>query len=141
MRRLSPGEEALAASVFGQAIDLVRVRLQPWPGPFGMVLGSLVLLPPGMPDDFAEAGRRMQSFLLHELTHVWQFQTRPWWTLKSWAGVFVSGGYGRGLPGYRLPPQWAWATLNLEQQARAVEIGWMAGDLRETPFSTEGNIA
>ena len=136
MRRLSPGEEALAASVFSEAIDLLRVRLQPWPGPFGMVLGSLVLLPPNMPDDFGEAGARMQAWLLHELTHVWQFQTRPWWTLKSWAGVFLAGGYGPGLPGYRLTIPFNWDRLNLEQQARAVETGWLAGDLGGTPFAT-----
>jgi hypothetical protein len=135
MRRLSPGEAALAGAVFGEAIDLDRVRLTPWPAGFGMVVGSLVLLPPAMPDDFAEAGARMQAWLLHELTHVWQFQTRPWWTLRSWAGVVISGGYGPGLPGYRLPERWTWDALNLEQQARAVETGWLGGDLRGTPFS------
>ena len=134
MRRLSPGEESLAASVFGEAIDLARVKLQPWPGPFGMELGSLVLMPPNMPDDFSEAGRRMQAWLLHELTHVWQFQTRPFWTLTSWAGVFFTGGYGPGLPGYWLTIPFNWAKLNLEQQARAVEMGWLAGDLAATPF-------
>jgi hypothetical protein len=134
MRRLTPGEEALAAKVFGGAIRLERVRLAAWPGGFGLVLGSLILIPTDMPDDFAEAGQRLQAWLLHELTHVWQFQTRPLWTLASWAGVVLSGGYGPGLPGYRLPERWRWEGLNLEQQARAVETGWMAGDLEGTPF-------
>ena len=134
MRRLSADEEALAFSVFGDAIAYGRVRLTYWPMGFGMVLGSLILLPPGVPADVALAGSRMRAWLLHELTHVWQFQTRPWWTVRSWAGVVVSGGYGPGLPGYRLPARWDWAGLNLEQQARAVETGWLARDLGGTPF-------
>ncbi len=135
MRRLTPGEALLAAGVFGVAIDLDRVRLARWPMSFGMVLGSLIFLPPGAPDDVAEAGARMRAWLLHELTHVWQFQTRPCWTLKSWAGVLLSGGYGPGLPGYRLAARWDWEELNLEQQARAVETGWLERDLAGTPFA------
>jgi hypothetical protein len=135
MRRLTPGEEALAAKVFGRAIRTERVRLLTWPGGFGLVLGSLMLIPHGLPTDFSEAGRRLQAWLLHELTHVWQFQTRPWWALRSWAGVVLSGGYGAGLLGYRLPERWRWESLNLEQQARAVELGWMERDLGGTPFA------
>jgi hypothetical protein len=136
LRRLSPGEEALALAVFGEALRTTQVRMLGWPMRFGMVLGSLMFVPFGAPDDFAEAGRRPQSWLVHELTHVWQFQTKPWWTLRSWAWVFFRGGYGPGLPGYRLPAEWVWDRLNLEQQARAVELGWLAGDLNGTPFAS-----
>ncbi len=124
-RPLTDFEVAMARSVFGDAVDYGRVRLANLIiGKFAVTLGSLVVFPAyaPIPEDFTEESVWTQAWLMHELTHVWQFQTRPLWTLLSWAGVFLTGGYGRGLPGYRYawPPP-AWERLNLEQQAAMVE--------------------
>ena len=122
-RPLTPGEIALAERVFGDALDTNRVRIvrRAW-GRFAFVVGDRVHVPPGAPEDFAAASLRGQAWLVHELVHVWQFQTGAWRTLASWLSVAATGGYGPGLPGYayRLPLK-PWRRCNLEQQARLVE--------------------
>ena len=87
-----------------------------------MTLGRRVLFPDEPPDDFAAEPLRAQAWLVHELVHVWQFQTAPARTVLSWARTAAAGGYRRGLPGYRYPwPPPPWDALNLEQQASLVE--------------------
>ena len=85
----------------------------------------MIWMPYDAPPDFAAAPRHLRAWLVHELTHVWQFATAPAMTLRSWAGVVVSGGYGPGLPGYAYAHPIEWAALNLEQQARAVEHAFL----------------
>lgn len=123
-RRLTAGETALAAAVFGPAVRFDAVRLQEggW-GRWAVTVGSRVFLPPGLVrSDFAGAGVEAQALLIHELVHVWQFQTRPLRTLASWAGAVATGGYGPGLPAYRYRlPLAPFGTLGLERQASVVE--------------------
>ncbi|HTK36608.1 MAG TPA: hypothetical protein VL358_15155 [Caulobacteraceae bacterium] len=132
-RPLTAGEVAIARSVFGEAVDYARVRLSTrrWGG-FAIAFGSYVTFPPASPApaDFAAESIRRQAWLIHELVHVWQFQTAPLRTLASWALTVVRGGYGPGLPGYRYRlPLKPWAAHNLEQQASIVEHAFV---LRET---------
>ena len=132
-RPLTDAEAALPRSVFGVAIDLGPVRLSTRRrGVFAIALGPYVSFPPShpIPDDFARAGLELQAWLIHELVHVWQFQTAPIRTLLSFALTALGGGYGPGLPGYRYGwPLRPWPALNLEQQARIVEHAFL---LRET---------
>lgn len=129
-RRLTEGEARLARRVFGAAIACERVRIGGGGfGPFAVTLGSRLLLPRYLrAKDFSRAEPALQGLFVHELTHVWQFQTRPLWTLLSWARAVLSGGYGPGLPAYRyaLPLQ-PFARLNLEQQASVVEHAFLLG--------------
>ena len=125
MRRLSPSERALAQAVFGDAIRLHRVRIARGPQRFAVTLGSTIVFPHAAPDDFANAALHDRAWFVHELVHVWQFQTRPAWTLASWATTAAAGGYGPGLPGYGYAHPFEWAQLNLEQQARVVEHAWL----------------
>lgn len=132
-RPLTPGEQALARSVFGEAIDYDRVRISTrrW-GWAAICFWSHITFPPShpAPRDIAFQGWRDRALLIHELTHVWQFQTSSIRTLMSWAGVLLSGGYGAGARGYRYPlPPKPWAACNLEQQASMVEHAYL---LRET---------
>ena len=90
-----------------------------------MTLGPVILMPADAPDDFAPAALPLQAWLVHELVHVWQFTTAPARTLRSWAGVVASGGYGPGLPGYTYVHPFDWGALNLEQQARVVEHAFL----------------
>ncbi len=136
---------------------LDAVRLHPGGfGAFAVTLGSHIFLPPHMARaDFAAADIGSRALLVHELAHVWQFQTRTIRTLASWAGVALSGGYGPGLPGYRYTlPLAPFDTLNLEQQASVVEHAFLlraggrsgrmsarlcAADLAASPFpATQG---
>ncbi len=121
LRRLSVGEVRLAAEVFGAALDPRRVWLLTGAptGGWAMVLFGLMLFP-GELADFAAEPVPTQAWFVHELTHAWQFQTRPLWTLASWARVALSGCYlNRRAYRYTLPV--AWDRLNLEQQAKVVE--------------------
>lgn len=126
-RPLTSGERALAAGVFGDALDLAPVRLHAHPfGAFAVTIGPRILFPGEPPRDFAAAPLEAQGWLVHELVHAWQFQTAPLRTLASWAKVALSGGYGPGLPGYRYPwPPPPWRRLNLEQQASLVQDAFL----------------
>ncbi|MEZ0224896.1 MAG: DUF4157 domain-containing protein [Alphaproteobacteria bacterium] len=85
-RHLTPGEIALAKTVFGDSLDYARVRLH-----------NKRILPPGIqhrhqavakgsdisfprdayaPDFSAETNPQKQSVFIHELVHVWQHQNR-----------------------------------------------------------------
>ena len=123
IRRLTTWERALARSVFGEALEAARVRLVLHRAriPFAVTLGRFVTLPGETIVEFAGESLDLQAWLIHELTHVWQFQTAPRRTLVSWAKVMTGGGYGRGLPAYRYALPAAWDALNLEQQAAVVE--------------------
>ena len=152
-RGLTPGEVALARKVFGEAIVLDRVRLHRGGfGRFAVTIGSRVFLPDSLVrSDFSCAELPAQALLVHELVHVWQFQTQPLNTLASWAVTVASGGYGPGSPGYRYDlPVTDFRRLGLERQASVVEhlfilrrggrsgampAGLKAADLAEaTPF-------
>src|SRR5690606_17987808 len=87
-RKLTAGERALARSVFGTAIDYdaVSMRRRRW---FPLQPRKVLMAPcghihfhPGSPwycDDFSEADLGLQGLFVHEMTHVWQAQTRGKW--------------------------------------------------------------
>jgi hypothetical protein len=104
-------------------------------GPFAVTVGSRLFLPLHLrADDFATADVMLQALFVHELTHVWQFQTRPLWTLASWARAVLTGGYGPGLPAYRYRlPFGRFHRLNLEQQASLVEHAFLLRRGRRSP--------
>ena len=141
-RRLTAGEIALAEGVFGGAIDYanVTIRDRSW-GATAICFGSHITFPPHhpAPKDFASEGVRLQAWLIHELTHVWQFQTAPLRTIASWAGVLASGGYGAGQPGYRYAlPLKGWDAYNLEQQASIVEHAFLLWRAAPCPAAPRG---
>ena len=119
MRRLTRGERELAASVFADAIDYeaVRVCRRKW---FPFQPKNTVMAPDGhvwihpqsdlWREDFAEAPAHLQGLLVHELTHVWQAQTRGRWYLVLMRHPFCRYRYA-----YR--PGWPLERYGLEQQA------------------------
>lgn len=113
--------------MFGEAIDYASVRLAAVaPLGFAVTLGPLILFPLGSPEDFAAADLRAQAWLIHELTHVWQFASAPTRTLTSWAKAVLTGGYGPGLPAYRYSlPLGDFVAYGLEQQASIVEHAFL----------------
>lgn len=140
-RRLTPGEVALAQRVFGAAIRLDPVRVHAGGfGRFAVTVGSHLFLPDGLrQDDFAVAEPLTRALFIHELVHVWQFQTRPLRTLASWARAVLTGGYGPGLPAYRYSlPFGAFATLGLERQASVVEHAFLLGQGLRTAAMPSG---
>lgn len=130
LRRLSAGETALAAAVFGDSLDPAR----PWvltgapSGGWAMVVVGVMLFPVDIADFAAEPIER-QAWFVHELTHVRQFQTRPWRTLWSWARLALTGAY---LTRRAYAPPEPGARPTLEQEAMAVEAAFLAG--RKVPL-------
>jgi hypothetical protein len=140
-RRLTEGEARLARRVFGAAIIDRRIRISGGGfGPFAVTVGSRLFLPRHLgAEDFSKAEAALQGLFVHELTHVWQFQTKPLWTLLSWARAVLTGGYGPGLPAYRYSlPLGAFARLNLEQQASVVEHAFLLRMGRRSPAMPAG---
>ena len=127
-RPLTEGEVALARSVFGEAVDYGRVRLirgKWWPlQPRGIVMaptGNIHFHPqdPRWSEDFSKSALELQGLLMHELTHVWQAQTRGRFYLPLMRHPFCRYAYD-------LVPGWTFDRYGLEQQAEIVRHAFLA---------------
>jgi len=115
-RPLTPAETALAASVFGDAIDYTRVGVanRKWaffqPRRTTMApMGNIHFHPAGSlyRDDFADAPLAAQGLFIHEMVHVWQHQKGIFLPLRR--HPFCRYDYtlapGRPLTGYGIEQQ------------------------------------
>ena len=121
-RALTAGERALAASVFGGALDCDPVRIVPrkwWPlQPRGTAMapdGSIWFHPqsPWLSADFSREPAGTRGHFVHELVHVWQVQRWGRWHLILLRHPFCRYRY-------RLVPGRPFARYGLEQQAEMV---------------------
>lgn len=69
-------------------------------------------------DDFAQADLHLQGHFIHEMTHVWQAQTRGRWYLVLMRHPFCRYGY-------TLEPGRPLARYGLEQQAEIVRHAFL----------------
>lgn len=126
-RELTSGERALAASIFGAAIDYDRVRLyrrKYWPfHPRGYTMapdGHLWFHPHGelYSEDFSTEPLSLQGHFVHEMTHVWQAQTRGRWYLPLRRHPWCRYDYAleRGKP---------FARYGIEQQAEIIRHAFL----------------
>ena len=127
-RPLTDGEIALARTMFGDAIDYARVRMvrgKWWPlQPRGIVMaptGNIHFHPADTrwSEDFATASLSLQGLFIHELTHVWQTQTRGRFFLPLMRHPFCRYAY-------RLQDGWRFDRYGLEQQAEIVRHAFLA---------------
>ncbi len=124
VRGLTQGEAALAVSVFGQAVVLDRVRLMAAPRPLnrafvpGRWFGRDWIVWPhvSLLDDLSRGPLHGQATLIHELVHVWQAQQGVNLLIAK-----LRAGDSRASYRYPLDPACGWASLNIEQQAMAIE--------------------
>lgn len=134
-RPLTASERDLAASIFGDAIDYGRVRIHRrkwWPfQPSNVTMapdGHLWFHPraPHYRDCFGSAPLNAQAHFIHEMTHVWQAQTRGRWYLPLMRHPFCRYRYslkiGKPLTRY-----------GLEQQAEIVMHAFMARNGHPVP--------
>lgn len=128
VRPLTAGEIALARSAFGAAVDYGRVRIirgRWWPfQPRGIVMaptGNIHFHPadPRWSDDFAAESLSLQGLFIHEMTHVWQSQTRGKYYLPLMRHPFCRYGY-------QLAPGRRFDLYGLEQQAEIVRHRFLA---------------
>lgn len=127
-RSLTPGELALAHSVFGATINLapVRIRRRRW-FPFqprGTVMAPMghIHFHPAGPhyrDDFSTAPLGLQGLFIHELVHVWQTQRRGRFYLPLARHPFCRYGY-------TFAPGKPFTAYGIEQQAELVCHAFLA---------------
>lgn len=113
--------------MFGAAIDTakVRIRRRRW---LPLQSRQTTMAPAGhlhfhplsanYCDDFSQAPPGLQGHFIHEMTHVWQAQTRG----RAW--VILRGLWDRRY-GYRLTPGKPLRAYGLEQQAELVAHAFM----------------
>ena len=127
-RPLTPGEVELARSIFGDAIDYDQVRLvrrRWWPfQPRGIVMaptGNIHFHPASdkWSDDFSLDPLSAQGLFIHEMTHVWQTQTRGRFYLPLMRHPFCRYSYA-------LVPDRPFWRYGLEQQAEIVRHAFLA---------------
>ena len=127
-RSLTPGEIALARSIFGDAIDYSKVRMvrrKWWPfQPRGTAMaptGNIHFHPHGSlwSEDFAREPLQRQGLFIHELTHVWQSQTRGRFYLPLMRHPFCRYRYS-------IVPGRPFGRYGLEQQAEIVRHAFLA---------------
>jgi len=126
-RPLTPGEVALAASMFGDAIDYARVRVhrRAW-FPFQPRLvtmapdGDLWFHPdsPHWRADFASASLDLQGHFIHEMTHVAQAAHGGHWWLPLMRHPFCRYDY-------TLIPGKPFGRYGIEQQAEIVRHAFL----------------
>ncbi len=127
-RPLTPGELAMAKSVFGGALDLAPVRIRrrrffPFQ-PRGTVMAPMghMHFHPASPvyrDDFAQAPLDLQALFIHELVHVWQTQQRGRFYLLLMRHPFCRYAY-------EFDPARPFAAYGIEQQAELVAHAFLA---------------
>lgn len=141
-RRLTANEISLARRIFSDGIDYARVKIYrgiPYLPAINVAVspnGHIYFPRSNCPADFALAGSSHQMWLIHELTHVWQFQQgfHTWW-----AGILLmaAGGYLRRKAYVYPPPSQIkrFGDLNMEQQADLVAHYFAACHLPENHYS------
>ena len=129
-RSLTPGEIALARSLFGDAIDYSKVRMvhrKWWPlQPRGTAMapsGNIHFHPRGdlWSEDFSKEPLHRQGLFIHEMTHVWQAQTRGRFYLPLMRHPFCRYRYS-------IVPGRPFGRYGLEQQAEIVRHAFLAGN-------------
>ncbi len=97
-RKLTPEETAIARSVFGDALDTSQIELTdtgvPLAGDNAVAFPNLVRFPPGT---LSQPGATFNGWLVHELTHLWQYQRGH--TVPQLAVDAAGGDYDYGGPG------------------------------------------
>ena len=127
-RPLTSGEIALARAIFADSIDYERVRLflgKWWPfqlpGTAMAPTGNIHFHPKGggWSEDFSKAPLSAQGYFIHELTHVWQAQTKGRFYLPLMRHPFCRYRY-------ELKPGKPFNRYGLEQQAEIVKHAFLA---------------
>ncbi len=143
-RPLSDAEVRLLRGVFGDGISYESVRLVRMAtfiarlnGSRAFVLGNTLNLPDQDHDDIARG--RNPSLLVHEATHLWQYQHHGWGYVAEslWAQSFGDGyDYVKALRQGK-----PWRKMNPEQQAQLIQDAFRDGyfDAPGARFGAVGN--
>ena len=134
-RPLTQAERSLAVSVFGGAIDYDAVRIHNrkwWPfQPKRVAMapdGHIWFHPRGglWCEDFADRPLHAQGLFIHEMTHVWQAQTRGRFYLPLMRHPFCRYSYA-------IKPGWPLKRYGIEQQAEIVRHAFLLREGAKVP--------
>ncbi|HYG27836.1 MAG TPA: hypothetical protein VD906_13125, partial [Caulobacteraceae bacterium] len=137
LRRLTAGERALAAEMFGAALDAGRVSvlaLPLWSRAFVAGPGLMVWPARTARPDFASVDTPLsvQAVFMHELTHVWQAQHGVSLILAK-----LKAGDSQASYAYDLAEGPEFQAMNIEQQAMVVEHAFLASRGARAPHAPE----
>ena len=123
----------MCAGIFGHAIDYARVRVhhRKW---FPFQPKRVTMAPDGhlwfhpkddlFCGDFCESPLHRQGLFIHEMTHVWQTQTKGEWYLPLHRHPWCRYDYS-------LKPGWSLEKYGIEQQAEIVKHAfWLRRGVR-----------
>lgn len=132
-RSLTDGERAFLAPIFRDAVDyravrVVRGRAFPLQGDRTIVtIGHAVYAPAAVyTDDFARAPRERRAILVHEVAHVWQYESGIAVIAGAVRAFVVSGGRYTRAYRYVLLPGRDLLNYGIEQQASILEHYFLA---------------
>ena len=134
-RPLTGGERALAASMFGDAIDYDPVRVHRrkyWPfHPKQAIMapdGDIWVHPKGRlwSEDYSAGPIGLQGLFIHEMTHVWQAQKSGKYYLPLMRHPFCRYAYTVKLG-------WPFQRYGLEQQAEIIRHAFLLRHGRDFP--------
>ena len=126
-RKLTAGDRALAASMFGESIDYDPVRIHRrkyvWFQPKRTIMapnGHIWVHPqsPLWSDDYSTAPLGLKALFIHEMTHVLQAQQRGKYYLPLMRHPFCRYAY-------TIRPGWPFDRYGLEQQAEIVRHAFL----------------
>ena len=126
-RHLTPSETTLARSIFGEAIDYARVRLNNrkwWPfQPPRITMapdGAMWFHPQGglYCDEFCDRPLDQQGLFIHEMTHIWQAQRSGKYWLPLMRHPFCRYDYD-------IVPGKPFTRYGIEQQAEIVRHAFL----------------
>lgn len=127
-RPLTPGERALLAPLYRNSIDYDAVRIArgrafPLQGRSTVVtLRRVVYAPRAVySDDFYRGGPDQQALLVHEMAHVWQYESGMRVIAGALRAFAASGGLYQRAYRYRLAPGRDLLDYGIEQQASILE--------------------
>ena len=125
-RYLTAPEVATVQLIFGHALNYTHIKIYcgipffPWLNCAISPNGHIYFPKQSCPIDFTQAPSYYLVWLIHELTHVWQWQLG----FHTWLGGLLLAGrggyYQRRAYCYTLIPSLTFAELNMEQQAELV---------------------
>jgi hypothetical protein len=127
-RNLTSGEELLAREVYQNSVDYTKVKIHDggyiWfqPDDSGMTPnGEIYVTGTAYSTDYARASNGLKSFFIHEMCHVWQYQTGILNPILSALGEQLrnSFDYSKAYP-YTLTKDKDLLDYGMEQQAAIV---------------------
>ena len=141
-RTLTDGERAFLAPIFRNAVDyddirIVHGRAFPLQSRYTIVtIGRAIYVPdPAYLADYASAPASRRAILVHEVAHVWQYESGIPIVAGAVRAFLGSGGRYASVYRYRLVPGRDLLAYGIEQQASIIEHYFRASRRQSAVFA------